>query len=165
MKKILIPYCYKCKTQENLVKANQWNSHICRECEKIKRHKYNTSPLGRQKCKEYVQRYKLLHPLEWREQERLSQLRYRKTPNGAEKVNKATNKWRLNNKEKRKAADKVTYAIQTGKIIKPDHCEVCMKPIPSRILYGHHEDYSKPLIVVWLCRLCHYNKHHEIKSL
>ena len=91
--------------------------------------------------------------------------RYRSRPNGKIVINRATRKWYLNNKEKRSASDKVQYAVSIGKLIKPDHCEVCMKPTPSRILYGHHEDYSKPLIVVWLCRLCHYNKHHEIKSL
>ena len=30
---------------------------------------------------------------------------------------------------------------------------------------GHHEDYAKPLEVVWLCRICHREKHPKIKKV
>jgi len=49
----------------------------------------------------------------------------------------------------------ITYrsALYRGLIIKPTCCENC-NTISSR-LNGHHEDYNKPLEVIWLCSSCH----------
>ena len=57
----------------------------------------------------------------------------------------------------KKAAHKaVAAAVRTGKLRKPDRCEVCNKKVPKARLQGHHEDYSKPLDVEWLCASkCH----------
>lgn len=43
-----------------------------------------------------------------------------------------------------------------GKLIQQD-CEDC----GSKDSQKHHEDYSKPLDVIWLCRPCHLNRHRE----
>jgi ribosomal protein S27AE len=29
---------------------------------------------------------------------------------------------------------------------------------------AHHEDYDKPLEVMWLCQPCHKQRHKELKS-
>lgn len=47
-------------------------------------------------------------------------------------------------------------AIAGGRVVKPTECEDCS--ITAR-LDGHHEDYSKPLEVDWLCRSCHGKRH------
>ena len=47
-------------------------------------------------------------------------------------------------------------AVSNGKINKPCYCEVCFKRGNP---HGHHEDYSKPLDVLWLCRSCHLLVH------
>lgn len=72
---------------------------------------------------------------------------------------KHTEQYRLNKRlqlnkfpEKRKARNAVSWAIYTGKIKKPNNCEICKKE--SKV-EGHHEDYSKPLNVKWLCFSCH----------
>lgn len=47
-------------------------------------------------------------------------------------------------------------AVRDGKILKPNRCSVCMKI--DRIV-GHHNDYLKPLDVVWMCQGCHKQWH------
>ena len=47
-------------------------------------------------------------------------------------------------------------ATRQGKITKSGKCSVCGS---AEEIQGHHEDYSKPLDVVWLCRDCHAKAH------
>lgn len=51
-----------------------------------------------------------------------------------------------------KARSIVSNLIRRGKLIKPDICSHCFK---KRKVESHHEDYSKPLEVKWLCKKCH----------
>lgn len=62
----------------------------------------------------------------------------------------AKKKYIKNNPEKRHAHMVVSNAIRDGKIIKLP-CEECGRKDSE----AHHEDYSKPLMIKWLCR-----KHH-----
>ena len=59
-------------------------------------------------------------------------------------------------KIKNKARRIVFYAIKTSKIIKSP-CLVC-GDVKSQ---GHHEDYNKPLDVVWLCQIHHAKWHRD----
>ena len=52
--------------------------------------------------------------------------------------------------EKKRAQDKVHAAVARGKLIKQP-CEIC----GSKVVQAHHEDYSKPLDVIWLCAVHH----------
>jgi Homeodomain-like domain len=54
--------------------------------------------------------------------------------------------------EQHKARQAVHDAVANGKLTKPARCESCQSTNP---LESHHEDYSKPLVVVWLCHRCH----------
>lgn len=57
-----------------------------------------------------------------------------------------------------KARRLVSTATQRGKMDRASKrtCEDChVKPADHR----HHEDYSKPLEVVYLCRACHHKRH------
>ena len=68
-------------------------------------------------------------------------------------------KYIRNNPIKRSVQDKVYYAVKTGKLIKPERCEYCNRK--AQRIEGHHEDYSKPLDVIWLCRSCHGKIHRQ----
>lgn len=65
--------------------------------------------------------------------------------------------WRKRNGEKTKAWSAVGNALFKGEIEKPPYCELCgsfdMK------IHAHHDDYSKPLDVLWLCHDCHMSLH------
>lgn len=54
----------------------------------------------------------------------------------------------------------LTRAVKSGKIQRPDTCSDCGKG--SCQIQGHHEDYSKPLDVIWLCRVCHGRLHRKV---
>lgn len=58
--------------------------------------------------------------------------------------------------EKYKARYTLRNAVKWGKVIKQP-CQVCGN-VKSQ---GHHEDYSKPLEVIWLCKEHHDDKHNR----
>ena len=97
-------------------------------------------------------------------EERLVKMReYSKSPEGIS-VKQAyakarvgvTMAWRERNPEKRRAHSLLYYAVQCGKIKRPDACPKCGREC---LVEGHHADYSKPLEVDWLCRSCHVLEH------
>ncbi|TXH55919.1 MAG: hypothetical protein E6Q97_07710 [Desulfurellales bacterium] len=65
--------------------------------------------------------------------------------------------WAKNNVEKRKAHSAVNYAVRSGRIKKLP-CEVCGSKVR---IQGHHDDYSKPLEVRWLCQVHHKELHRK----
>lgn len=61
--------------------------------------------------------------------------------------------------KKQRAHTKVYRAIKSGELERPDECQNCGRS--DRRIEGHHEDYSKPLDVTWLCTPCHADLHAE----
>lgn len=86
---------------------------------------------------------------------------YSKTTRGKLAINKASNTARKKFPEKWKARSELRYAVKIGLIEKLKFCQVCEKMKP---LQGHHENYKKPLEVLWLCTKCHANRHNQLKS-
>jgi hypothetical protein len=64
------------------------------------------------------------------------------------------------NPDKHKAHGIVQRAIRSGKLV-VQPCQRCGYGIG---IQAHHEDYSKPLDVVWLCPPCHGARHREINE-
>lgn len=69
-----------------------------------------------------------------------------------DKLNLWQKEWYQRNKEKRRAHVTVHRAVKKGLLIRPEICSRCERKCR---LDAHHEDYSKPLDVKWLCKLCH----------
>lgn len=54
------------------------------------------------------------------------------------------------------AREAVKQAIQKGILIRPEFCERCGG---KRRIVAHHDNYSKPLKVEWICSPCHMLHH------
>jgi hypothetical protein len=73
----------------------------------------------------------------------------------------AKRRWRWRNPEKRTANQAVNNAIAAGRLQKPAVCESCGA---AGRLHGHHDDYTRPLDVRWLCPACHAAAHRELRA-
>lgn len=63
--------------------------------------------------------------------------------------------YRARNREKSQAQNRLNYAIRKGRMSRLP-CEACGT---EERVHAHHEDYSKPLDVHWLCYVCHKKAH------
>ena len=84
--------------------------------------------------------------------------KYRKTAQGGEKVRDAVYRSIKKHKYKQDARDLLNSALRKKVIVKPAQCSDCGSE--TRI-EGHHEDYTKPLVVLWLCTICHARRHRR----
>jgi hypothetical protein len=71
--------------------------------------------------------------------------------------------WIKRNPDKYKAYQKVRYRIRTGELPKPSSC-ICLDCGIQAEDY-HHEDYSKPLDVIPLCKPCHRLRHETKETI
>jgi len=102
----------------------------------------------------------------WREENKESiaqkKREYNATDRGKEVAYAQTVRQRAKEEEKPKllARNAVSNALRSGKLIKPDCCDLCGTRIEDpKNLHGHHEDYNKQLEVIWVCVPCHKEKH------
>jgi hypothetical protein len=63
-----------------------------------------------------------------------------------------TGPFKIANPEKAAAHRAVSAALRSGRLVRPSSCAHCERVC---VPHGHHDDYSKPLVVQWLCRACH----------
>lgn len=82
-------------------------------------------------------------------------------PDKHKKYNEQKRNWSKKNKHKRNAHLKVSRALYNGIIKRPDTCDECNQ---LKKIEAHHEDYKKPLEVMWLCIECHNKRHIEINN-
>lgn len=129
----MIKKCFKCSKEKPL---NEFYKHSqmadgylgkCKECTKKDTHQRSINPISREKIRLY-------------EQKRFNNLERKK------KIAEYQRNTRKNNNEKYKARTKVKVSIRNGSLTKLS-CEICGNSKSE----AHHEDYSKPLDVRWLC--------------
>jgi ribosomal protein S27AE len=60
-----------------------------------------------------------------------------------------------------RAHKRVYDAVRAGRLERPDKCEGCGL---EKRLHAHHDDYSRPLRVRWLCGSCHRLAHRALDS-
>lgn len=88
--------------------------------------------------------------------------KYIKTDVGKNAKKKADNSY--NKKHPMRYAAKIITgnAMRDGVLLKPCKCSECKS---TQKIEGHHDDYTKPLEVRWLCEQCHKQWHRENKPI
>ena len=111
------------------------------------------------KCKDWTRkdtndRYlRRMEEPEWRENELLRQRI--KTRNSVHRITPRTRK----KQPKRPAVTAVGNAIRDGRLLRKP-CQICGSKAQA-----HHEDYSNPFEVMWLCHRHHADRHIELRQL
>lgn len=77
----------------------------------------------------------------------------------ADWVRSYNSRYSSDNPEKIVAHEKVRQALESGVLTRPVSCDFC--DVSDAKLESHHDDYDKPLSVLWLCSQCHHSLHAE----
>lgn len=72
-----------------------------------------------------------------------------------------TSRFRVRFPEKHRAQLEVRQAIESGVLVRPAECSSCLSSCRP---HAHHDDYSQPLIVRWLCGRCHRSHHVALRA-
>lgn len=121
------------KRERNKDGLDSW----CKQCYSEVNRAYYRNPLVSKRIKDNTKRYRRLHP---------------------KKKAVWNTTWKKKYPEKYKAHCLVKNALYKGDLVKPDRCECCDK---KRKVEAHHDCYTKPLDVVWLCKECHTTVHRD----
>jgi hypothetical protein len=78
-------------------------------------------------------------------------------PGNAERQKRHVEAYKARNPHKRAAHREVEFALRSGDLARPARCEACGKK--HERIHAHHEDYDRPLDVIWLCQPCHVLLH------
>lgn len=149
--------CKKCNERKSLddfygqPNARDGRMSRCKECCKVAATKNRWKNIDR------VREYDRNRP-NAKERNELNKA-YAKSPKGKRKSTEAKKRWVRKNQHKKQAHHAVTNAMRDGRL-KRQPCEKC----GAEDTQAHHEDYSKPLAVNWLCVPCHAAHHRSIRE-
>jgi hypothetical protein len=140
------------------------HSKKCFKCETIKPlndfYKHSMMLDGHvNKCKECNKKDVLEHRLKNIDKIRAYDRQRGNQPERLKLAAEVTKAWRAEDKRRTKAHNAVARAIKNGRLTRMP-CVRCNKLKTE----AHHEDYDKPLDIVWLCCVCHNQRHKEIKK-
>jgi hypothetical protein len=148
--------CRECKTEKPLSDfykhPRMADGHLnkCAECVKSRVTKHREANL------EKIQAYDKMRS---KKPHRLQAIKdYAKTEAGKLTKKKAMIAYRTRYPMKRAAHVIIGNAVRSGKLIPESSCSVCNS---TEKIEGHHDDYTKPLDVRWLCEKCHKQWHRE----
>lgn len=147
--------CKTCGVEKSLMDFySQTNGNLQRDCKEC--------------WKAYVKANRLVRVDQYRERDKARAMlphrvemraRYRSTEAGKEAVRRGARAWDNRNPLKKAATTAVNNAIRDGRLTRQP-CEQC-----GAVAQAHHDDYSKPLEVRWLCTKHHreWHKHNTPK--
>lgn len=146
--------CFKCQKTKPLTEfyrhKQMQDGHLnkCKECTRNDVREHRSANID--KVREYDRkRGSLPHRI-------LARAEYAKTENGKKALQRGKATWQARNPKKRLAHVILGNAVRDGRKKKPSRCTLCGA---GGKIHGHHEDYSKPLDVTWVCHRCHSGIH------
>jgi hypothetical protein len=126
----------------------------CIECVKARVSKHREDNL--EKIREYDKKRSMLpHRVQARKD-------YQQTEHGKAAIKRAALSYRMRYPMIYAAHVIVGNAIRDKRLIVAESCSVCGS---KEKIEGHHDDYTKPLDVRWLCEKCHKAWHKENKPI
>ncbi len=75
-----------------------------------------------------------------------------------EEIAEYKRQYRIRNATEEKAREAARAALECGIIKKRNKCKQCGS---TENLQMHHPDYTKPLLIKWLCKSCHMTLHRS----
>lgn len=152
--------CFKCNIEKPYIEFYKHKQmadgylNKCKQCTKKDVHNHRDANIDK------VRAYDRNRP---NKAERAKQSgEYQKTGKGYKVHLESNQRYRSKFPERYKARTAVGNAVRDKRLIKPSYCEMCKKECKP---HGHHNDYSKPLSVWWLCASCHSNFHTYMREL
>lgn len=139
--------CSECEIEKSLdsfEKEKKGRRNKCKECRKIDRRAWLDK--NKDHCKKYRQDNKAKRAIQIKD--------WRSTENGKKSGKAATE--RTNQKYLNAYKSRRYYNHHKHKIDILNNCQKCNE---ESKLSGHHEDYNKPLDVIFLCVTCHEEWH------
>lgn len=153
-------HCFKCEIvkpfSEFYKHKSMGDGHLgkCKECTKKDANKHRDENI------EKARSYDRNRP---NKDERCKQAsKYHKHGKGKEIHLKANQDYRAKYPLKYKAKTTVSNYLRDGKLFRPDNCEKCNTKCKPQ---AHHDDYSKPIDVRWLCVRCHNDFHNGVREI
>lgn len=118
--------------------------------------RYETSIKGRKTKRRYSQSGPAIEAIR----------KYQQSARGKAACARSDRRKRLRHPEARNAQDAVYRAVKRGDLPKPATCDDCGSRAIMRDgrsgIQAHHNDYSNPLEVSWLCCQCHADVHRKV---
>ena len=141
--------CKVCGVTDKIAEFYAGVNNRCKECHKM---------LVKQNREEKSEYYRAYDAERYQNDSRVKERhkRYQKSDAGKKSMAAARMRWERKSPEKRAAHIILGNAVRDGIVQKPANCSIC--GVTGRI-HGHHEDYTKPLDVVWCCQKCHVQLH------
>lgn len=141
------------------IHRKEGDPYVCRECKLL--FTPTDSQIARKdyRCLGCNKKYKEAYKLKNKEKIQDYFAKYKKDVGYQVSRKIAVKKYRRNpkNTTKTDAWQKVQRALKSG-LLERQNCEVC----GALKVDAHHDDYSKPLEVIWLCREHHKQRHKQL---
>lgn len=138
------------------------NTKICFKCKSIKPlqmfYKHSKMADGHvNKCKECNKSDVLAYRNKNLEKVRAYDRERGKNPERIKAANEVSKAWLEEDKRRAICHSAVAIAVRNGSLVRIP----CIKCGEKKSV-AHHEDYDKPLDVIWFCQACHKNRHKEL---